>query len=172
MAGIIHCAYLLETASVSAQVDIRRESSMPDGRGEASRSRPSCAIDLFCGRPPRYALTHRAGRPGKPTSQGEVGRSPAKRDLDTIFTLFPDALNIWLAFKRTTFNVCTFCMVARTVAALIMSGAFFSRKMLYKSVIRGLPLPPISCARPILRSASALRAHTSSREAGQAHFTR
>jgi hypothetical protein len=63
--------------------------------------------------------------PGKPTLQSEVGRSPAKRDLDTIFTSLSDALNIWLAFKRTTFNVCAFCMAARTIAALIMSGAFF-----------------------------------------------
>jgi hypothetical protein len=77
-------------------------------------------------------------RPGKPTSQSEVGRSPAKRDLDTIVTLLSDALNIWLAFKRTTFNVCAFCMAARTVAALIMTGAFFSSKVLYKSIIRGV----------------------------------
>jgi hypothetical protein len=63
--------------------------------------------------------------PGKPALQSEVGRSPAKRDVDTIFTSLSDALNIWLAFKRTTFNVCAFCMAARTVAALIMSGAFF-----------------------------------------------
>src|SRR5208337_788507 len=31
----------------------------------------------------------------------------------------------------------------------------------------GLPLPPIACDRSILRSASVLRAHTSSREAGK-----
>ncbi|MGA2025831.1 MAG: hypothetical protein ABSH17_02035, partial [Syntrophobacteraceae bacterium] len=68
------------------------------------------------GRPPRYALTYRYGRPGKPTSQCEAGRSPAKRDLYTIVTSPPAALiNIWLAFKRTTFNVCAFCMAARTV---------------------------------------------------------
>ena len=77
------------------------------------------------GRLPRYALTCRYGRPGKLTSQSEVGRSPAKQDLDTIVTLLSDALNIWLAFKRTTFNVCAFCVAARTVAALIMSDAFF-----------------------------------------------
>ena len=77
------------------------------------------------GRPPRYALTRREGRPGKPTSPGEVGRSPAKRDPYTIVASLSDALNIWLAFKRTTFNVCAFCMAARTVATLIMSEAFF-----------------------------------------------
>jgi len=77
------------------------------------------------GRPPRYALTRREGMPGKPTSPGEVGRSPAKRDPYTIVASLSDALNIWLAFKRTTFNVCAFCMAARTVATLIMSGAFF-----------------------------------------------
>jgi hypothetical protein len=38
---------------------------------------------------------------------------------------FLEAPHIWLAFKRTTFNVCAFCMAARTVAALIMPGAFF-----------------------------------------------
>ena len=48
-----------------------------------------------------------------------------KRELDSIFTSLYDALKIWLAFKRTTFNVCAFCMAARAVAALIMSGAFF-----------------------------------------------
>ena len=32
---------------------------------EASRSRPSRVIDLSCGRPPLYALTHRAGRPAR-----------------------------------------------------------------------------------------------------------
>jgi hypothetical protein len=63
--------------------------------------------------------------PGKPTLQSEAGRSPAKRDLDTIFISLSDALNIWLAFKRTTCNVCAFYMAARTVAALIVSGAFF-----------------------------------------------
>ena len=77
------------------------------------------------GRPPRYALTCRYGRAGKPTSQSAVGRSPAKRDLYTIVTSLSDALNVWIAFKRTTFNVCAFCMAERTVAALIMSGAFF-----------------------------------------------
>jgi hypothetical protein len=82
-------------------------------------------MDLSCGRPPRYALRRREGRPGKPASQGEAGRSPAKRNLYTIVTSLYDALNIWLAFKRTTFNVCAFCMAAHTVAALIVSGAFF-----------------------------------------------
>jgi len=77
------------------------------------------------GRPPGYALTCRYGRPGKPTSRCEVGRGPAKLDPYTIVASLSDALNIWLAFKRTTFNVCAFCMAARTVATLIMSGAFF-----------------------------------------------
>jgi hypothetical protein len=76
---------------------------------------------------------------------------------------FLEAPHIWLASNRTTFSVCAFCMAARTVAALIMSGAFFSSRVLYKSTIRGLPLPAIACDRPILRSASALRAHISSR---------
>ena len=44
-----------------------------------------------------------------------------KRELDSIFTSLYDALKIWLAFKRTMFNVCEFCMAMRTVAALIMS---------------------------------------------------
>ena len=57
-------------------------------------------------------------------------------------------------------------MAARTVAALIMSGAFFSSRVLYKSIIRGLSLLPIACDRPILRSASALRAHMSLWEGG------
>jgi len=97
---------------------------------------PSLVIDRswkalrMSGRLPRYALTCRYGRPGKPTSQSEVGQSPAKRDLDAIFTLLSDALNVWLAFKRATFNVCVFCMAARTVAGLSMSGAFFSSKVL------------------------------------------
>jgi len=82
------------------------------------------------GRSPRYALTCRYGRPDKPTAQSEAGRSPAKRDLYTIATSLYDALNIWLAFKRTTFNVCAFCMAARTVADLMVSGAFFSSKVL------------------------------------------
>ena|GEM_PF-991145 len=104
---------------------------------EASRSRPVSRVgglSRMIGRPPRYALTCRYGRPGKPTSQSEAGRSPAKRCLDTIVTSPSDALNIWLAFKRTRFNVCAFCMAARTVAVLIMSGAFFFEQ--------GLPLPP------------------------------
>ena len=92
---------------------------------KASRLRPWRTIDTSRGRPPRYALTCRYGRPGKPTSQSEVVRGPAKRDLYTIVTSLYDALKIWLAFKRTTFNVCAFCMAARAVAALIMSGAFF-----------------------------------------------
>jgi hypothetical protein len=37
---------------------------------------------------------------------------------------------------------------------------------------QGLPLPPEACDRPIPRSASALRAHTSLREAGRAYFTK
>ena len=45
------------------------------------------------------------------------GEAPAKRDLDTMVTLLSDAPNICLAFKRTRFNVCAFCMSARTVAA-------------------------------------------------------
>ena len=98
---------------------------------KASRSRPVSRVgglSRMSGRPPRYALTCRSGRPGKPTSQSEAGRSPAKRDLYTIVTSLSNALNIWLAFKRTTFNVFAFCMAARTVAALIMSGAFFFEK--------------------------------------------
>ena len=64
----------------------------------------------------------------------------------TLETLhFLEAFNIWLAFKRTTFNVCAFCMAARTVAALIMTGAFFSSRVLYKSVIRGVLIPAIPC---------------------------
>jgi hypothetical protein len=35
-------------------------------------------------------------------------------------------------------SVLLLCMAARTVAALIMSGAFFSNKVLYKSIIRGI----------------------------------
>ena len=147
---------------------------------EASRSRLSRAIDISCGRPPRYALTCRYGRPGKPTSQSKAGRGPAKRDLYTIVTSLYDAPDIWLAFKRTTFNVCAFCMAARTVAAfaqpsvlspaslhgcahgrrfcsalspqssvlllrmaartvaaLSMSDAFFSSRVLYKFILRG-----------------------------------
>jgi hypothetical protein len=107
-------------------------------------SAPSLVIDRswkasrMSGRPQRYALPRREGRPGKPASQGEAWRSPAKRNLNTIVTSLYDALNIWLAFKPTTFNVCAFWMAARTVAALIMSGAvFFSSKELYKSIIRG-----------------------------------
>jgi hypothetical protein len=41
----------------------------------------------------------------------------------------------------------------------------FLSRVLYKSVIRGLPL--IACDRPAARSAPALRAHTSQREAGK-----
>jgi len=80
------------------------------------------------GRSPRYALTCRYGRPDKPTAQSEVGQSPAKRDFYTIVTSLYDALNIWLAFKRTTFNVSAFCMAARTVGELIVSGAFFFKQ--------------------------------------------
>ncbi|MGA2027335.1 MAG: hypothetical protein ABSH17_09770 [Syntrophobacteraceae bacterium] len=76
-------------------------------------------------------LTCRCGRPGKPTSRSEAGRSPAKRDLYTIAASLSDTLNIWLAFKRTTSNVRAFCMAARTVAALIISGAFFFRVRYY-----------------------------------------
>jgi len=47
------------------------------------------------------------------TRKRHQGRSPAKRDLYTIVTSLSDGLNIWLAFKRTTFNVCAFCMAAR-----------------------------------------------------------
>ncbi|SPJ15086.1 hypothetical protein SBDP2_2130003 [Syntrophobacter sp. SbD2] len=45
--------------------------------------------------------------------------------LYTIVTSLSDSLNIWLAFKRITSNLCAFCTAARTVAALIISGAFF-----------------------------------------------
>jgi len=96
-------------------------------------------LSRMSGRPPRYALTCRYGRPDKPTSQSEVGRSPAKRDLYTMVTSLSDALNIRLAFKRTTFNVCAFCMAARTGSPLLSCQVhFFSIKVLYKSIVRGI----------------------------------
>jgi hypothetical protein len=123
---------------------------------------PSLVIDrswkasIMSGRPPRYALTCRYGRPGKPTSQSEAGRSPAKRDLYTIVTSLSNALNIWLAFKRTTFNVCALCMAARTVAALIMSYQVAFKMVLDASKS---PLPPFLKGAGGILNATRYQAH-------------
>jgi hypothetical protein len=112
---------------------------------KASRPRPVSRVgglSRMSGRPPRYALTCRYWRPGKPSAQSEVGRSPAKRDL-TIVTSLSDALNIWLASKRTTLSVCTVCMAARTGAAFAQS-AVLSPQSCFPAWLRARS-PLLSC---------------------------
>ena len=95
---------------------------------EASPPAPS----RMSGRPSRYALICRYGRPGKPTSRSESGLSPAKRGLYNIIARLSDALNIWLAFKRTTFNVWAFCKAARS--PLLSCQAHFLEPRCYISL--------------------------------------
>jgi hypothetical protein len=80
---------------------------------EASRSRPSRVINISCGRPPRYALTYRAGYCISLSYEASRSRpvSGHRQVMESVEN-------------------------ERPVAAL---RAHISSRVLYKSIIRGLP---------------------------------
>jgi hypothetical protein len=69
--------------------------------------------------------------------------------LKPFYTLLIGALDIWLAFKRTTLNFYEFCMAARTVTSFAQPSVLllcmaarkepilFFEQGIYKSIIRG-----------------------------------